>query len=38
MPGSEVRAHDIPVDSQTEDLLDKVGLREGMESDASLDC
>lgn len=38
MPGSEVRAHDISVDSQTEDVLDKVGLREGMESNAWLDC
>lgn len=38
MPGSEVRAHDISVDSQTEDLLDKVRRREGMESNARLDC
>ena len=37
MPGSGVRARDIPGHSQN-DLLDKVGLREGMASNSCLDC
>ena len=38
MPGSGVRACDIPGHSQGEDLLDKVGPREGMASNTCLDC
>lgn len=38
MPGSEVRALDIPVYSRAQDLLEKARLREGMRSGAWLNC